>query len=122
MNSMQGCPTPSPMRSPTLPTPSPTPVPWTGSDLAAHVSSAADGAETRLAAGTHAWGSSVACSSKTVTMAGTGEGVTILDAGAARRFFALGSGCALVLRGLTLRNGKASLARVALTNMVARLT
>ena len=111
------------MRSPALPAPSPTPVPWTGSDLAARVSSAADGAETWLAAGTHVLGSSsVACSSKTVTVAGAGEGATIHDAEAARRFFALGSGCALVLRGLTLRNGKASLARVALTNMAARFT
>ena len=84
-------------------------MPWTGSDLAAHVSSAADGAETWLAAGTHAWGSTVACSSsKTITVAGASEGATILDAGAVRRFFTLGSGCALVLRGLTLRNGKAS--------------
>ena len=94
---------------PTLsPTPSATPVPWTGSDLAAHVRGAADGTETWLAAGTHAWASEVACSSKTVTVAGAGEGATILDAGAARHFFALSSGCTLVLRGLTLRNGKAS--------------
>jgi hypothetical protein len=31
-----------------------------------------------------------------------------LDAGGARRFFTLNSGCTLVLRALSLRNGKAS--------------
>jgi len=66
------------------------------------------GATINLAAGTFAWKREVACNGKTITLVGAGKGATILDAGGARRFFTLGSGCTLVLRGLSLRNGKAS--------------
>jgi hypothetical protein len=69
------------------------------------VSSASDGAEFRVGAATITWTSDVVCS-KTVTVTGAGKGVTILDAGSARRFFSLQSGCALTLKYLSLRNGK----------------
>jgi hypothetical protein len=61
-----------------------------------------------MGAGTHAWSSEVTCAGKTITLAGAGKGATILDAGGARRFFTLNSGCTLVLRALSLRNGKTS--------------
>jgi hypothetical protein len=47
----------------------------------------------------------VTCSGKTITLTGAGAGVTILDAGAVRRFFTLNNGCKLVLRSLSLRTG-----------------
>jgi hypothetical protein len=75
-------------------------------DVALAVRSAADGSTVELAAGTHMWGSLVECSSKTIIVVGAGKGATILDAGNARQFFNLLSGCKLVLRNLSLRNGK----------------
>jgi hypothetical protein len=97
------------------PTPAPTPAVWAGSDLAADVALMTDGATINLAAGTFAWTSEVSVWHKTLTLTGAGKGVTILDAGVApgvapRRFFTLNtySGSTLVLRALTLRNGKAS--------------
>jgi hypothetical protein len=86
------------------------------------VSGAADGAEFWLAASTVVWGSKVTCNGKTVTIVGAGKGTTVLDAGwparaAANRspiawpggsypFFSLSSGCTLVLRSLSMQNGK----------------
>jgi hypothetical protein len=90
------------------PTAAPTAAPWAGSDLAADVGRMADGATINLAAGTFAWKSQVACNGKTLTLTGAGKTATVLDAGGARRFFSLGSGCSLSLRGMTLHNGKSS--------------
>ena len=94
--------------NPTPPTPSPTPgsasVPWSGSDLASDVRGASDGAEFWLGAVTITWASDVACN-KAVTVVGAGKGVTVLDAGNARRFFSMESGCALTLKHLSLHNG-----------------
>jgi hypothetical protein len=57
----------------------------------------------------HNWTTEVICdTAKTVTVTGAGAGVTIIDAGAKRRFFTVRGGCQLVLQGLTLRNGKSS--------------
>jgi hypothetical protein len=114
-------PTSSPTSSPTPHTPSPTPSPtpppptyWcmfgcpSGSDLAAAVSVAADGAEFVLPGrGVITWASQVTCAGKTLTLTGAGKGATILDAGGARKFFTLINGCTLVLRKLSMRNGKA---------------
>jgi hypothetical protein len=82
------------------------PAPYTGSDAAAFINSAADGATIELAAGLFEWKSEVTCVGKTLTLTGAGKGATVLDAGGARRFFRLNSGCTLVLRALSLRNGK----------------
>ena len=49
-------------------------MPYTGSDAAAFISSAANGATIELSACTHAWSSEVTC---------TGKGATVLDAGRA---------------------------------------
>ena len=51
----------------------------------------------RLGAGTYAWTSEVTCSAETVAVMGAGKGATVLDAGGARRFFTLNSGCTLML-------------------------
>jgi hypothetical protein len=69
------------------------------------VSGASDGAKFVLGASTVTWASEVSCSGKTLTITGAGKGATVLDAGEARRFFELGSGCTLMLNGLSLRNG-----------------
>jgi len=78
---------------------------WAGSDLAADVALMTDGATINLAAGTFAWTSQVRCTGKTLTLTGAGKGATILDAGLARTFFFLDSGCTLVLSKLSMRNG-----------------
>jgi hypothetical protein len=83
------------------------PVLYTGAGLAPHVSSAIDGTWIKLGAGTHVWSTTVTCSGKTLAVTGAGVSLTVLDAGATRQFFSLGSGCHLVLQHLTLRNGNA---------------
>ena len=79
---------------------------WSGSDLAAHVSSASDGDEIWLGTATYVWGSEVTCStSKTITITGTGIGNTVLNAESSRWFLMLKTGCTVKLRNLSLKNG-----------------
>jgi hypothetical protein len=99
-------PTPNPTPAPTLtPTPAPTP------DVAARASADPFNGIViiPLAIGTQAWSSEVGCSGKyrpkTLTITGVGMGYTILDANKTRAFFNLGSGCTLVLKDMSLRNG-----------------
>jgi hypothetical protein len=93
----------------------------------------ADGATINLAAGTFAWTNLVTCTGKTLTITGAGKGATVLDRGVgvplsslpawdrgetarvrsqwttamwSRQFFKLGTGCTLILNGLSMRNGQ----------------
>lgn len=71
----------------------------------------ADGDTINLAAGTFAWTKTITCGyfvTKTITITGAGKGQTVLDAQSARTHIFMGKGCNLVLRDLTLANGRSS--------------
>ena len=80
-----------------------------GSDAAACVAGATDGATVVLEAKHYTWSNEITIGNKRLTIMGAGKGSTTVDREAGGRFFTLTSGGSIVVKHLKMTGGKVRL-------------